>query len=196
MQLGPSRRDFDINYFSEVPNTKTATSITLKADTIPGFSDVTYQLITGCNGNDFKRAKTIQVLPNCTGTLDGGSLYSYNYVTAGTHNVKMHLNSWTWVKTSGNASGSTSGGGKNMTFTISSGCVSFNTYNASCNQYFTFCKSSWSSGYIIMDMKSLKVIKEGKVKDTAEINALLAELPEGDYVVNIEGNTTRYKKSN
>ena len=179
-----------------MPNTRTATSITLEADTLAGFSDVTYRLKTGCNGNNFYRTKTIQVLPNCTGTLDGGSLYSFNYVTAGTHNVEMHLNSWTWVKTSGSASWSTSGGGKNMTFTISSGCVSFNTYNASCNQYFTFCKSSWFSGYIITDMKTLKVIKQGKVKDAAEINALLAELPEGDYVVNIEGNTTRYKKSN
>ena len=47
-----------------------------------------------------------------------------------------------------------------------------------------------------MDMKTLRVIEEGKVENIEEINALLDELPSGGYVVNIDGNTTRYIKSN
>lgn len=182
------------SYFTFV--SKTATSITLIANNLTGSSNVRYNLVTGCNGADFFRAKMVQVLPNCTGTLNGGSLYTFNYVLAGSNQVNMYLNSWTWVKTSGNASWSTSNGGKNMTFTVSSGCATFNAYNASCNLTFTFCKSSSFSTYTVMDMKTLRVIKEGKAENIEEINALLDELPSGGYVVKIDGNTRRYVKSN
>jgi hypothetical protein len=47
-----------------------------------------------------------------------------------------------------------------------------------------------------MDMKTLRVIKEGKMENIEEINALLDELPSGGYIINIDGNTTRYVKSN
>ncbi len=99
-------------------------------------------------------------------------------------------------KTSGNASWGTSDGGKNMTFTISSGCTTFNVYNASCNLTFTFCKSSSFAGYTVLDMKTLKVIKKGKMEDITEINTLLDELPSGAYIINVDGNTTRYVKYN
>lgn len=46
-----------------------------------------------------------------------------------------------------------------------------------------------------MDMKTMKVIKEGTVEDD-DINALLNELPPGSYVINVDGKTTRYVKSN
>ena len=183
------------NYFSEVPNTRTATSITLIANTLIGNTDVRYNLVTGCNGDNFFRIKTIQIMPNCTGTLNGGTLNTFNVVPTGTNQGVMYLNSWTWVRTSGTATWSTSNGGKNMAFTINSGCSTFNTYNASCNLTFTFCKGSSVSSYTVMDMKTLKVIKEGTVEDE-DINAFLTELPPGTYVINVDGNTTRYVKSN
>ncbi len=183
------------NYFSEVPNTRTATSITLIANTLTGNADVRYNLVTGCNGDNFFRVKTVQIMPNCTGTLNGGALNTFNMVPTGPNQVVMYLSSWTWVRTSGTASWNTSNGGKNMTFTISSGCSTFNAYNASCNLTFTFCKGSSFSSYTVMDMKTLKVIREGKVEDD-DINALLNELPTGSYVINVDGNTTRYVKSN
>lgn len=83
-----------------------------------------------------------------------------------------------------------------MTFTISSGCSTFNAYNASCNLTFTFCKGSSFSSYTIMDMKTLRVIKEGMIENATEINAQLNDLPSGSYVINIDGNTIRYLKSN
>lgn len=198
LQLSESNWRFNDNgnYFTEVPNTRTATSITLIANTLAGSSDVRYNLLTGCNGSNFFRVKAVQILPNCTGTLNGGPLYSFNYVSSGSNQVVMYLNSWTWVKTSGNASWSTSNGGKNMTFTISSGCATFNAYNSNCNVTFTFCKSSSFATYTVLDMKNLEVIREGKIEDTAEINSLLNELPSGDYVINIDGTKTRYVKSN
>lgn len=184
------------NFFTVVPGTKTATSITLMANSLTGFSAVKYRLVTGCNGNNFFRTKTIQILPNCTGTLNGGALNTFNMVPTGPNQVVMYLSLWSWVRTSGNASWSTSNGGKNMTFTISSGCSTFNAYNASCNLTFTFCKGSSFSSYTVMDMKTLKVISEGMVENSTEINTMLNDLPSGSYVINIDGNTIRYLKSN
>jgi hypothetical protein len=181
------------NYFTEV--TRTATSITLIANSLTGNPEVRYKLPTGCNGDNFFRVKTVQIMPNCTGTLNGGALNTFNMVPTGPNQVVMYLNSWTWVRTSGTASWSTSNGGKNMTFTISSGCSTFNAYNASCNLTFTFCKGSSFSSYTVMDMKTLKVIKEGMVEGS-DMNTILDELPEGAYVINVDGNTTRYVKSN
>jgi hypothetical protein len=181
------------NYFTEV--SRTATSITLIANCLPGFSEVKYRLVTGCNGDNFFRTKTIQILPTCSGTLNGGALNTFNVVPTGPNQVVMCLSSWTWVRTSGTASWSTSNGGKNMTFTINSGCSTFNAYNANCNLTLTFCKGSSFSAYTVMDMKTLKVIKEGTV-ESADINALLSELPPGSYIINLDGNTTRYVKSN
>lgn len=183
------------NYFTEITSLRTATSITLIANTLTGNPVVRYKLLTGCNGDNFFRVKTVQIMPNCTGTLNGGALNTFNMVPTGPNQVVMYLSSWTWVRTSGTASWSTSNGGKNMTFTISSGCSTFNAYNASCNLTFTFCKGSSFSSYTVMDMKTMKVIKEG-TGEGVDINTILAELPVGSYVINVDGNTTRYIKSN
>lgn len=183
------------NYFTEITSLRTATSITLIANTLTGNPVVRYKLLTGCNGDNFFRVKTVQIMPNCTGTLNGGALNTFNMVPTGPNQVVMYLSSWTWVRTSGTASWSTSNGGKNMTFTISSGCSTFNAYNASCNLTFTFCKGSSFSSYTVMDMKTMKVIKEG-TGECVDINTILAELPVGSYVINVDGNTTRYIKSN
>lgn len=183
------------NYFTEITSLRTATSITLIANTLTGNPVVRYKLATGCNGDNFFRVKTVQIMPNCTGTLNGGALNTFNMVPTGPNQIVMYLNSWTWVRTSGTASWSTNNGGKNMTFTISSGCSTFNAYNASCNLTFTFCKGSSFSSYTVMDMKTMKVIEKG-AGEGVDINTILAELPAGSYVINVDGNTTRYIKSN
>lgn len=60
----------------------------------------------------------------------------------------------------------------------------------------TFCKGSSLIAYSVIDMKTLKVIKEGTTEDIEETNTLLDGLPEGTYVVTVDGNRTRYVKSN
>lgn len=173
-----------------------STSITLKAKNVTGSSEIKYELKTGCNAPDFFRTKTVQILPNCTGTLNGGPLYTFNTVPGGQNQVEMYLDSWTWVKTSGNVSWSTSNGGKNMTFSISSGCATFNAYNASCNLNLTFCRASSSSSYTVTDAKTSEVVREGIVGDRKETNKRLAELPPGEYTITVDGHRTRYVKSN
>jgi len=199
LQLDENRWFFNEAYFSKVSST--STSITLTAKTLTGPSDVTYNLRTGCNGNTTNyKIKSIQVLPNCTGTLNQGPLYTFNMVPGGSNLVTMYLSSWTWVKTSGNASWSTSNGGKNMTFSISSGCSTFNAYNASCNLTFTFCRGSSFMGgneFIVVDFASSKVVKQGLLEEGVdETKQILDGLPNGHYVVYLNGTSTQYVKSN
>lgn len=197
LQLDEDNWEFDTYYFDLI--SKTGTSITLKAKDVTGYYDVKYNLFTGCNGSANYRTKTVQVLPNCTGTLNSGSLYTFNMVPGGANQVEMYLNSWTWVKTSGSASYSTSNGGKNMTFSISSGCATFNAYNASCNLTFTFCKGSFLMGdntFIVFDLINSKVVKEGQLDGDAEDSKqILDGLPKGHYVVYLNGTSTQYMKS-
>jgi hypothetical protein len=193
LQLDKNKWGFNSDYFTR--DSYSSTSLTLKAKNNTGSSEIEYTLLTGCNGSGLKRTKSIQVLPNCTGTLNGGPLYTFNMVSGGQNQVEMYLNSWTWVKTSGNASWSTINGGKNMSFTISSGCATFNAYNASCNQSFTFCKTYSMSYYAVIDAKTLSVIQEGSIEDLEEVSKFLAELPAGSYIINMDGNTTRMVKS-
>ncbi len=199
LQLHEDRWFFDSDYFTEVSST--ISSITLKAESLTGTSDVTYNLRTGCNGNTTNyKIKEVQVLPNCTGTLNSGPLYSFNMVPGGTNLVEMYLSTWTWVKTSGNASWSTSNGGKNMTFSISSGCSTFNAYNASCNLTFTFCKGSSFMGgdntFLVFDLINSKVVKQGQLEEGAEDSKqILDGLPNGHYVVYLNGTSTQYVKS-
>lgn len=120
-------------------------------------------------------------------------------VSGGTNNVQMFLSSWTWVKTSGNASWSTSNGGKNMSFSISSGCATFNAYNAGCNLTFTFCRGSSlmsNNEFVVFDMSQSKIVKQGKLEEgMEETKQLLEGLPNGHYVVYLNGTTTQYVKS-
>ncbi|HRE68267.1 MAG TPA: hypothetical protein PLM56_12630 [Cyclobacteriaceae bacterium] len=198
LQLDELRWFFDQEYFTKVSSTNT--SITLTAKTKTGSSEISYNLRTGCNGNTTNyKIKSVQVLPNCTGTLNSGPLYSFNMVPGGTNLVEMYLSSWTWVKTSGSASYSTSNGGKNMSFSISSGCSTFNAYNASCNLTFTFCKGSSFMGgdntFLVFDLINSKVVKEGQVEDAEDSKQILDGLPKGHYVVYINGTSTQYVKS-
>ncbi len=85
------------------------------------------------------RTKSFTVSPDCAGTLDNGPLYTFNTVTRNVqHKVVMNANSWTWVKTSGNATWYTAAGGKEMYFNISSGSATFNAYGSGCNITVTF----------------------------------------------------------
>jgi|JI9StandDraft_2_1071091.scaffolds.fasta_scaffold35343_2 hypothetical protein len=199
LQLDTDKWDYDPAHFTKVSST--GTSITLTAKYVAVTSEVKYVLYTGNNASDTtkangRRIKLVQIMPDCSGTLNGGPLNTFNTVPAGTNQIIMVQSSWTWVKTSGNATWSTSNGGKNMSFSISSGCATFNAYNASCNRTMTFCKGSSLIAYSVIDMKTLKVIKEGTTEDIEETNTLLDGLPEGTYVVTVDGNRTRYVKSN
>ncbi|MBX2894402.1 MAG: hypothetical protein KF763_03105 [Cyclobacteriaceae bacterium] len=193
LQLDEERWFFNLNYFTKISST--STSITLKAESLTGTSDVTYNLRSGCNGNSTNyKIKSVQVLPNCTGILNQGPLYTFNTVPGGSNQVEMYLSSWTWVKTSG----STSNGGKNMTFSINSGCSTFNAYNASCNLTFTFCKGSFLMGdntFVVFDIINSKVVKEGQLEDAEDTKSLLDGLPKGHYVVYLNGTSTQYVKS-
>lgn len=189
--LGAGNWSYSSTYFNFVSST--STSITLQAKNVAGYSDVTYQLNTACGSR--VEVKNVQVVPDCGGTLNGGQLNTFNSVPGGPNQIVMVQPSWTWVRTSGTASWSTSNGGKNMTFTISSGCSTFNAYNASCNRTIIFCKSSSFSSFSVVDMKTLQVIKNGTVEDTEEPSTVLHGLPAGMYVVNVAGKTTRFLKT-
>lgn len=197
LQLNDGNWVFNTNHFDLV--SKSSTSITLKAKTVTGYFDVTYNLLTGCNGNSNSRTKAVQVLPNCTGTLNQGPLYTFNMVPGGSNLVTMHLNYWTWVKTSGNASYSTSNSGKNMTFSISSGCATFNAYNPSCSLTFTFCRGSSLMGnneYVVVDFTNSTIVKQGQLEEAVEdTKQILDGLPSGHYVVYLNGTKRQYVKS-
>lgn len=197
VELNANKWSFNSTYFMVAPNTTTtSTQITLQAKNVAGTSDVTYNLTTACSGSgNHMETKSVQVVPNCTGTLNGGQLNTFNSVPGGPNYVVMALSSWTWVKTSGTASYSVTNGGKNMTFTLSSGCSTFNAYNSSCNLTLIFCKSSSFSSFSVVDMKTLKVVKEGTIEDTAEPSTVLEGLPVGTYVVKANGKSTKYHKS-
>jgi len=87
-----------------------------------------------------------------------------------------------------------------MTFSISSGCSTFNAYNASCNLTFTFCKGSSFMGdntFIVFDLINSKVVKEGQLDDDIEeTKQILDGLPKGHYIVYLNGTSTQYVKSN
>lgn len=131
-----------------VPNSGVQGDFTVSATLNTSATDnPTGSCATGVNGIETAttytptRSNNFTVTPavDCSGTLDGGSLYTFNYVTKFTqHNVAMNQGSWTWVKTSGSASWSTSNGGQNMSFTITSGSVTFNAYKSGCNRTITF----------------------------------------------------------
>ena len=198
LQLDQLRWFFGQDYFTKVSST--STSIALIAKTLTGTSDITYNLRTGCNGNTTNyKIKTVQVLPNCTGTLNQEPLYTFNMVPGGSNLVAMYLSSRTWVKTSGNASWSTSNGGKNMTFSISSGCSTFNAYNASCNLTFTFCRGSSLMGnneYVVFYLTQAKTVKQGQLEEgMEETKQILDGLPKGHYVVYLNGTSKQYVKS-
>jgi hypothetical protein len=52
LQLSDEYWTFNSNYFIEVVSSTTATSITLIAKNLAGISNVKYDLLTGCNGNN------------------------------------------------------------------------------------------------------------------------------------------------
>jgi hypothetical protein len=82
-----------------------------------------------------------------------------------------------------------------MSFTISSGCATFNAYNASCNVNLTFCKTSSQSSYRIVDAKTLKVVEEGTFEGLVKTSKHLSELPAGSYIITLDGNSTSVMSS-
>ena len=87
-----------------------------------------------------------------------------------------------------------------MSFSISSGCSTFNAYNASCNLTFTFCKGSSFMGgdntFVVFDLINSKIVKEGQLEEgVEETKQVLDGLPNGHYVVYLNGTSKQYVKS-
>lgn len=165
---------------------------------------------SGMTGSDYKpvikRDITVNCVASCTGTLNGGYLYTFNTIQANTdYDVLMDEGSWTWVKTSGTTNyWYSSLSGKKLEFSVPSGCVTFNGYNSNCNITLTFCayggfymqglpnlnntgpEAVNSIDYSIVSMSSGKVVRSGCVAavDQAE---LIKGLDPGLYVLNING---------
>lgn len=114
-------------------------SATLKTSALTGSCPKGINNIETATGFIPRKTKSFTVATDCSGTLDGGPLYTMNYVSKyQQHQVVMAASHWTWVKTSGNASWSTSNFGQQMTFSISSGSATFNAYRSGCNRTVTF----------------------------------------------------------
>lgn len=114
-------------------------SATLKTSALNGACTTGVRNEESATNNIPVKTKNFSVATTCSGTLDGGPLYTVNYVSKyQQHQVVMSGSNWTWVKTSGNASWSTSNYGKEMTFSITSGSATFNAYRSGCNLTFTF----------------------------------------------------------
>lgn len=179
----------------------TATSITVKGIG-SGSGSIQLKLNTSCmDGTDHRpiKSKAVTVMADCGGTLNGGSLYTFNTVGAGSANqVIMNASSWTWVKTSGNTSyWYTTSGGKNLFFAVPSGCATFNAYGSGCNLTMTFCAyggymmaqepATQSIDYKVLDIQSSKVVKEGTLSSSTDSDDPMAGLPAGFYVLVMNG---------
>ena len=175
-----------------------STSVTVKAKSSAGSGYVKVYLRTSCmSSGEFKpsKQKTVSVIADCTGTLNGGALYTYNNVSSGASNtVAMNMSSWTWVKTSGSPSyWYTGSGGKYMYFSLSSGCATFNAYNSSCNLTFTFCAYGGYAmqydgeeqlEYHVHNLLTNQLARKGTAAPADEPE-MLKDLPAGLYVLSI-----------
>jgi len=87
-----------------------------------------------------------------------------------------------------------------MTFSISSGCSTFNAYNASCNLTFTFCRGSSLMGgneFVVLNLSNSTIVKRGQLEEgIEETEQILDGLPKGHYVVYLNGTSKQYVKSN
>jgi hypothetical protein len=134
-----------------------------------------------------KRMVTVNFNPDCSGTINGSQLNTFNTVCPVANNVNMNYGlSWTWVKTQGNPSSWSIGGsphGDQLNFSLSSGCVTFNGWNAYCNITRTFCKSSCFMSmmtelppeydYEVISLTKSGTVKRGKVESEDDTESML-----------------------
>jgi len=113
-------------------------SISAKLNT-SGTDNPTGNCATGVNGYQTASTYTpikyssLTIQSSCDGKLDGNTLYTWNSVSKYVmHNVVMDESGWSWTKTSGSCSWSTSGSGKYMDFSISNGSVTFQATKSGC----------------------------------------------------------------
>ncbi len=196
----------------------TITSRTNRSITIRSATGVTSGTFTDAVKTSFRtscavlyplRKKTVSVMPDCSGTLNGGPLYTFNTAhPSGPNYVVMNQSSWTWVKTQGQASYSTGSGGKTMTFTLNSGCSTFNAYGSGCNVNFTFCPGSMRIAteeplvtiappvhkFHVIDITGIQIVKEGVTQDPDDTKTMLEGLPSGVYVINVAGERKKFLK--
>jgi hypothetical protein len=206
---------FDTNIFEVV--SQSSTQLVLKEKCDSDYSNVSNSLIyaelsTSCLTADGgykpkikKYVTTNYSSSSCTGTLNCGSLYTFNSVSAGATNyINMNADSWTWVKTQGSASYTVSDGGKNLQFSVPSGSATFNAYNSSCNLTFTFSagygyapnmeftlEDQVIRSYSVVSLSSYKVVRDGTFTGKEGKKEVTRGLPRGFYAVTIDGKTKK-----
>lgn len=87
-----------------------------------------------------RRSKSFTLPTDCQGSLNGSNLNTWNSIPKYVTNyVVMNESGWSWTKTSGSASWSTSNNGKNMNISMYYGSATFLATKAGCsNRTITF----------------------------------------------------------
>lgn len=142
-------------------------------------------------------------------TIDGNTLNTFNYVSPGTNHKVLMGSSRSWNKSSGYVNyWNTLNSGKEMNFSISSGCATFTASSGTCgSQTFTFCASSYRSygsgntkdTEVLSGIETVpftiynfsgQIIREGMTA-TAGGSSPLESLPDGFYILKINGITEK-----
>ena len=144
---------------------------------------------------------------DCGGTLNGGPLYTVNFVDDNTNYVvDMNQGSYNWTKTSGNASWYTSNNNNKLHFNIPFGSATFTATRTGCNLTFTFYAGfmppeqvgsdgdrltlspelTGTMNYKIIDLATGKEVRNGCTHN-GEQTTLMKGLPPGNYVLNLGG---------
>lgn len=162
---------------------------------------------TDCSGSAV-RTKSIRVNITsnggdpCAGTLNGGSLYTFNSVSSNSNSVIMNAGYWSWQLISGSASYTS--GSQSLNFHMYSRCVSFRGYRSGCgSRTFTFCKGYYREGANEEEGQTIEIydIRSGRKLKSIECNPcyqtnteLVEDLPFGLYIISRDGIATKHAK--
>lgn len=197
--------DIDETYLQAIDSTDT--SITVKAldTTYPDSVHLSAILSTSAidveNGDHRPVISTYaKITSNCTGTLNGSYLSTFNTISANTaYVIDMNVGSYNWTKTSGNTNYYyTSDSNNKLHFSVASGCTTFTATRNGCSLTFIFCAyggysmssmesiPSESVSYSIIDLSTGQEIRNGCV-NKIDVDELSIGLPTGKYVLNVNG---------
>lgn len=100
---------------------------------------------TSTTDREYTKNFTINKCPsNCTGTINGSTLYTFNYLNQAINHIHMNETSqtWTWVKNSGYVNyWYTQNSGRDVYFSLNpGGYVSFSAWTTGCNNNFSFSR--------------------------------------------------------
>ena len=161
-------------------------------------------LSTSCTNSSsqrtFSKNFTVNKCPvDCGGTINGSTLYTFNYVSQSVNHIDMNNNqSWTWVKNSGSVNyWYTQNSGRDVYFSLNpGGYVAFSAWTSGCNNSYSFSRSYYGNQlldspeelpvqveYNIYDMAS-GVTSSGKVPQK-DLENIKKGLPPGLYVITI-----------